>query len=120
MMKVKGRKAGRRADKASDEKSEQETEKPEPITIDVEGITQRVVAFPYPHVDVMDRSPVLRVKRFLRRFREQDTPSTDDSRSSRPRGVLHVLRLQGAEKGVRLSLELMIFNSRVMRKHSSM
>ena len=38
-------------DKASDEKSENEKKKDkrEPITIDLEGITQRVVAFPYPH-----------------------------------------------------------------------
>ena len=80
-------------DKASDEKAEQETEKR--ITIDLEGITQRVVVFPYPH-GRYGQIAGIEGKAIFTSFPGQDTPPDDEE--SRPRGVLHAYDFKEQKK----------------------
>ena len=83
-------------DKASDEKSEKKKDKREPITIDVEGITQRVVAFPYPH-GRYGQIAGIEGKAIFTSFPVQETPQDDDS-SSTPRGALHAYDFKEQKK----------------------
>ena len=100
-------------DKASDEKSEQKAEKL--ITIDLEGITQRVVAFPYPH-GRYGQIAGIEGKAIFTAFPGQDTPQTmriaDQEASFMP-------MTSRSRKRKRLFLALMIFNFRGMRKRLS-
>ncbi len=88
-------------DKASDEKSEKKKDKLEPITIDLEGISQRVVAFPYPR-GRYGQIAGLEGKVIFTEFPGEDTPSSDDS-SSGPRGTLHVYDFKEQNKDTLVS-----------------
>ena len=88
-------------DKASDEKSEKKKDKPEPIAIDLEGISQRVVAFPYPR-GRYGQIAGIEGKVIFTAFPGEDTPSSDDS-SSRPRGTLHVYDFKEQKKDTLVS-----------------
>ena len=87
-------------DKASDEKSEKK-DKPEPITIDLEGISQRVVAFPYPR-GRYGRIAGIEGKVIFTSFPGEDASPSDDS-SSRPRGTLHVYDFKEQKKDTLVS-----------------
>ena len=87
-------------DKASDEKSEKKDER-EPITIDLEGIAQRVVAFPYPRGNYGQIAGI-EGKVIFTAFPVQDTSSADDS-SGRPRGTLHVYDFKEQKKDTLVS-----------------
>ena len=89
------------ADEASDEKSEKKKDKPEPITIDVEDISQRVVAFPYPR-GRYGQIAGLEGKVIFTAFPGEDAPSTGDS-SSGPRGTLHVYDFKEQKKDTLVS-----------------
>ena len=88
------------ADKASDEKSEKK-EKPEPITIDLEGISQRVVAFPYPR-GRYGQIAGIEGKVIFTAFPGEETPSGGDS-SGGPRGTLHVYDFKEQKKDTLVS-----------------
>ena len=87
-------------DKASDEKSEKK-DKPEPITIDLEGISQRVVAFPYPR-GRYGRIAGIEGKVIFTSFPGEDASPSDDS-SSRSRGTLHVYDFKEQKKDTLVS-----------------
>ena len=88
-------------DKASDEKSEKKEDKLEPITIDLEGISQRVVAFPYPR-GRYGQIAGLEGKVIFTAFPGEETPSSGDS-SSGPRGTLHVYDFKEQKKDTLVS-----------------
>ena len=81
--------------KEADEKTEQKSI--EPIVIDLEGITQRVVAFPYPNGRYGEITGV-EGKAIFTAFPVQDTPPDDDDSRSRPRGVLHAYDFKEQKK----------------------
>ena len=87
-------------DKASDEKSEKKDER-EPITIDLEGISQRVVAFPYPR-GRYGRIAGIEGKVIFTSFPGEDASPSDDS-SSRARGTLHVYDFKEQKKDTLVS-----------------
>jgi len=88
-------------DKASDEKSEKKEDKFEPITIDLEGISQRVVAFPYPR-GRYGQIAGLEGKVIFTAFPGEDTPPSGDSGSG-PRGTLHVYDFKEQKKDTLVS-----------------
>ena len=88
-------------DKASDEKSEKKKDKPEPITIDVEGISQRVVAFPYPR-GRYGQIAGIEGKVIFTAFPGEDTPPSSDSGDG-PRGTLHVYDFKEQKKDTLVS-----------------
>ena len=88
-------------DKASDEKSEKKKDEREPITIDLEGISQRVVAFPYPH-GRYGQIAGLEGKVIFTAFPGEDTPSSSDSGGG-PRGTLHVYDFKEQKKDTLVS-----------------
>lgn len=88
-------------DKASDEKSEKKEDKFEPITIDLEGISQRVVAFPYPR-GRYGQIAGLEGKVIFTAFPGEDTPPSGDS-GSVPRGTLHVYDFKEQKKDTLVS-----------------
>ena len=87
-------------DKAADEKSEKKKDKREPITIDLEGISQRVVAFPYPRGNYGQIAGI-EGKVIFTAFPIPGTSSGDDD--SRPRGVLHVYDFKEQKKDTLVS-----------------
>ncbi|MCY3740460.1 MAG: PDZ domain-containing protein [Candidatus Poribacteria bacterium] len=87
--------------KASDEKSEKKKDKPEPITIDVEGISQRVVAFPYPR-GRYGQIAGIEGKVIFTAFPGEDTPPSSDSGDG-PRGTLHVYDFKEQKKDTLVS-----------------
>ena len=87
-------------DKASDEKSE-EKDKPEPITIDLDGISQRVVAFPYPR-GRYGQIAGIEGKVIFTSFPGEDAVPSDDS-ENRPRGTLHVYDFKEQKKDTLVS-----------------
>ena len=87
-------------DKAADEKSEKKKDKREPITIDLEGISQRVVAFPYPRGNYGQIAGI-EGKVIFTAFPIPGTSSSDDD--SRPRGVLHVYDFKEQKKDTLVS-----------------
>ena len=87
-------------DKASDEKSEKK-DKQEPITIDLEGISQRVVAFPYPR-GRYGRIAGIEGKVIFTSFPGEDASPSDDS-SSRSKGTLHVYDFKEQKKDTLVS-----------------
>ena len=88
-------------DKAAEEKSEEKKEKREPIAIDLEGISQRVVAFPYPR-GRYGQIAGIEGKVIFTSFPGEDAPASDDS-SSRPRGTLHVYDFKEQKKDTLVS-----------------
>ncbi|MDE0016409.1 MAG: PDZ domain-containing protein [Candidatus Poribacteria bacterium] len=88
-------------DKASDEKSEKKEDKFEPITIDLEGISQRVVAFPYPR-GRYGQIAGLEGKVIFTAFPGEETPPSGDSGSG-PRGTLHVYDFKEQKKDTLVS-----------------
>ena len=88
-------------DKASDEESEKKKDKLEPITIDLEGISRRVVAFPYPR-GRYGQIAGLEGKVIFTAFPGEETPSSGDS-SSGPRGTLHVYDFKEQKKDTLVS-----------------
>ncbi|RKU13707.1 peptidase [Candidatus Poribacteria bacterium] len=89
------------SDKASDEKSEKKKDKSEPITIDLDGISQRVVAFPYPR-GRYGQIAGIEGKVIFTAFPGEDTPSSSDS-SGGPRGTLHVYDFKEQKKDTLVS-----------------
>lgn len=87
-------------DKAADEKSEKKKDKREPITIDVEGISQRVVAFPYPRGNYGQIAGI-EGKVIFTAFPIPGTSSGDDD--SRSKGVLHVYDFKEQKKDTLVS-----------------
>ena len=87
-------------DKASDEKSEKKKDEREPITIDLDGISQRVVAFPYPRGNYGQIAGI-EGKVIFTAFPIPGTSSGDDE--SRPRGVLHVYDFKEQKKDTLVS-----------------
>ena len=87
-------------DKASDEKSEKK-DKREPITIDLDGISQRVVAFPYPR-GRYGRIAGIEGKVIFTSFPGEDAVPRDDS-ENRPRGTLHVYDFKEQKKDTLVS-----------------
>ena len=87
-------------DKASDEKSEKK-DKPEPITIDLKGISQRVVAFPYPR-GRYGQIAGIEGKVIFTSFPGEDTPSGDDSGGG-SKGTLHVYDFKEQKKDTLVS-----------------
>ena len=88
------------ADKATEEKSEKKKDKREPITIDLEGISQRVVAFPYPRGNYGQIAGI-EGKVIFTAFPIPGTSSGEDN--SRPRGVLHVYDFKEQKKDTLIS-----------------
>ena len=88
-------------DKTSDEKSEKKKDKREPITIDLEGISQRVVAFPYPR-GRYGQIAGIEGKVIFTSFPGEDTPSGNDSGGG-PRGTLHVYDFKEQKKDTLVS-----------------
>ncbi len=88
------------ADKAAEEKSEKKKDKREPITIDLEGISQRVVAFPYPRGNYGQIAGI-EGKVIFTAFPIPGTSSGDDD--SRSRGVLHVYDFKEQKKDTLVS-----------------
>ena len=87
-------------DKASEEKSEEKKDKSEPIAIDLEGISQRVVAFPYPR-GRYGQIAGIEGKVIFTAFPVPGTASSDDD--SRSRGVLHVYDFKEQKKDTLVS-----------------
>ena len=87
-------------DKAAEEKSEKKKDKREPITIDLEGISQRVVAFPYPRGNYGQIAGI-EGKVIFTAFPIPGTSSGEDN--SRPRGVLHVYDFKEQKKDTLVS-----------------
>ena len=87
-------------DKASEEKSEEKKDKREPIVIDLEGISQRVVAFPYPR-GRYGQIAGIEGKVIFTAFPIPGTSSGDDD--SRPRGALHVYDFKEQKKDTLVS-----------------
>ena len=88
------------ADKAAEEKSEKKKDKREPITIDLEGISQRVVAFPYPR-GRYGQIAGIEGKVIFTAFPVPGTASGDDDSGSR--GVLHVYDFKEQKKDTLVS-----------------
>jgi len=88
-------------DKASDEKPEKKADKFEPITIDLEGISQRVVAFPYPR-GRYGQIAGLEGKVIFTAFPGEETPPSGDSGNG-PRGTLHVYDFKEQKKDTLVS-----------------
>ena len=88
------------ADKAAEEKSEKKKDKREPITIDLEGISQRVVAFPYPR-GRYGQIAGIEGKVIFTAFPVPGTSSSDDDSGSR--GVLHVYDFKEQKKDTLVS-----------------
>ena len=88
------------ADKAAEEKSEKKKDKREPITIDMEGISQRVVAFPYPR-GRYGQVAGIEGKVIFTAFPVPGTSSSDDDSGSR--GVLHVYDFKEQKKDTLVS-----------------
>ena len=88
------------ADKAAEEKSEKKEDKREPITIDLEGISQRVVAFPYPR-GRYGQIAGIEGKVIFTAFPVPGTSSGDDESGSR--GVLHVYDFKEQKKDTLVS-----------------
>ena len=88
------------ADKAAEEKSEKKKDKREPITIDLEGISQRVVAFPYPR-GRYGQIAGIEGKVIFTAFPIPGTSSSDDDSGSR--GVLHVYDFKEQKKDTLVS-----------------
>ena len=87
-------------DKAAEEKSEKKKDKREPITIDLEGISQRVVAFPYPRGRYGEIAGI-EGKVIFTAFPVPGTASSDDESGSR--GVLHVYDFKEQKKDTLVS-----------------
>ena len=87
-------------EKASDEKSEKK-DKSEPITIDLDGISQRVVAFPYPR-GRYGWIAGIEGKVIFTSFPGGDAVPSDDS-ANRPRGTLHVYDFKEQKKDTLVS-----------------
>ena len=87
-------------DKAPEEKSEKKKDKREPITIDLEGISQRVVAFPYPR-GRYGQIAGIEGKVIFTAFPVPGTVSSDDDSGSR--GVLHVYDFKEQKKDTLVS-----------------
>ena len=87
-------------DKASDEKSEKKKDEREPITIDLDGISQRVVAFPYPRGNYGQIAGI-EGKVIFTAFPIPGTSSGEDN--SRPRGVLHAYDFKEQKKDTLVS-----------------
>ena len=87
-------------DKAAEEKSEKKKDKREPITIDLEGISQRVVAFPYPR-GRYGQIAGIEGKVIFTAFPIPGTSSSDDDSGSR--GVLHVYDFKEQKKDTLVS-----------------
>ena len=81
-------------DETSDEKSEKETE---PIAIDLEGISQRVVAFPYPRGHYGQIAGI-EGKAIFTSFPSQDVLGPFDDDSNRARGTLHAYDFKEQKK----------------------
>ncbi len=88
------------ADEAAEEKSEKKKDKREPITIDLEGISQRVVAFPYPRGRYGEIAGI-EGKVIFTAFPVPGTSSGDDESGSR--GVLHVYDFKEQKKDTLVS-----------------
>ena len=88
------------ADKAAEEKSEEKKDKREPITIDLEGISQRVAAFPYPR-GRYGQIAGIEGKVIFTAFPIPGTSSGDDDSGSR--GVLHVYDFKEQKKDTLVS-----------------
>ena len=90
----KDKEDGKEKDAASDEKSEKEVK---PITIDMEGISQRVVAFPYPRGHYGQIAGI-EGKAIFTAFPSQDVlgPFNDDT--GRARGTLHAYDFKEQKK----------------------
>ena len=88
------------ADKAAEEKSEKKKDKREPITIDLEGISQRVVAFPYPR-GRYGQIAGIEGKVIFTAFPIPGTSASDDDSGSR--GVLHVYDFKEQKKDTLVS-----------------
>lgn len=69
------------------EEPDQKSEKKKRITIDVDGISRRVVAFPYPH-GRYGQIAGIDGKAIFTAFPVQETPTAEDE-EAKPRGVLH-------------------------------
>ena len=91
----KGDEGQEEKDKASDEKSEKKA-KPKPIAIDLDGISQRVVAFPYSR-GRYGQIAGIEGKVIFTSFPVEDTPPSDDS-NSKSRGTLHVYDFKEQKK----------------------
>ena len=97
-------------DGASDEKSEKETK---PITIDFDGISQRVVAFPYPRGHYGQIAGI-EGKAIFTSFPSPEALNPSDDDSERTRGALHAYdfkeqkkeRLVSGINGFRLSRDM--------------
>ena len=87
-------------DKASDEKSEKKKDKREPITIDLEGISHRVVAFPYPR-GRYGQIAGIEGKVIFTAFPVEDTSSGNDGGGSK--GTLHVYDFKEQKKDTLVS-----------------
>ena len=87
-------------DKADEEKSEKKKDKREPITIDLEGISQRVVAFPYPR-GRYGQIAGIEGKVIFTAFPVPGTSSSDDDSGSK--GVLHVYDFKEQKKDTLVS-----------------
>ena len=87
-------------DKTAEEKSEKKKDKREPITIDLEGISQRVVAFPYPR-GRYGQIAGIEGKVIFTAFPVPGTASSDDDSGSR--GVLHVYDFKEQKKDTLVS-----------------
>ena len=87
-------------DKTSDEKSEKK-DKPEPITIDLDGISQRVVAFPYPRGQYGQIAGI-EGKVIFTSFPIEETSSGDDGRSG-SKGTLHIYDFKEQKKDTLVS-----------------
>ena len=81
-------------DETSDEKSERETE---PIAIDLEGISQRIVAFPYPRGHYGQIAGI-EGKAIFTSFPSQDVLGPFDDDSNRAIGTLHAYDFKEQKK----------------------
>ena len=88
---------GREQDEASGEKGEKSEKESKPITIDIEGISQRVVAFPYPRGHYRQIAGI-EGKAIFTSYPSREVSGPFDDDTGRAKGTLHAYDFKEQKK----------------------